>query len=52
MDFMQYLISNLGEGTFHARMNYPTLIEYLENSYRGLEYIIKLLKKANLKNNV
>ncbi|MBD3214421.1 MAG: hypothetical protein GF311_17550 [Candidatus Lokiarchaeota archaeon] len=52
MDFTQYLISNLGEGTFHVRMNYPTLIEYLENSYRGLRYIIRLLRKAKSENYV
>jgi hypothetical protein len=45
-EFTQYLLTQLGKGVFHRKMNYRQLFMFLKESFRGLTYLMKILKKA------
>lgn len=44
--FIEYLFNLLGTGKLHKTMKYHELKTYLENSFRGLPYLIQVLEGA------
>mgnify|MGYP006278468333 CR=1 FL=1 len=45
-DFTEYILSQLGRGELHREMNYRQLFMFLRESFGGLTFLMKILKKA------
>lgn len=44
--FIEYIFNLLGNGKLHKKMKYQKLRKYLETTFRGLPYLIKVLENA------
>jgi hypothetical protein len=45
-DFTEFILSQLGKGNLHREMDYRQLFMFLRESFGGLTFLMKILKKA------